>query len=430
MSFLYPTYLWALLGVMIPIVIHFWGKREGRTIKVGSTKLLNESDSKQSRSIQLNELLLLLLRIVLIGVLVLLISGVQFKQKTNFTPVTYLVEPSLVKDDRMASILDSIEEGESLRLLKTDFPLLDKDQLDIDQLSVPNYWKLAREMEMLPTDSIVVFTKASIAGMKGARPIINKTINWIPIDINISNEHVLSALVKEDTSEIVRLNSNKYQLTFNKERVSTKKLELTNTEDSVIFSKKGTRQIIPITSFVPKKVALVYEDSLSDQKNLIVSSLKAISKYINKTIAVKEFTNTNINDMTGFDLAIWLSNDPLPNTSTKILVYKPDEFAKHSIEPSNSNELFFLTESLNVETILTKNVSEQILELLGYHKEFTKDIRKYDKRSIDVSEIQPLALNKNVKKKQFELLDISKWLWLLFGTILIAERGIAKYRKQ
>ncbi|MGY3793452.1 BatA domain-containing protein [uncultured Aquimarina sp.] len=429
MSFLYPTYLWALLGLIIPIVIHFWSKREGKTIKVGSTKLLSESDSKQSKSIQLNEIFLLMLRMLLLGVLVLLISGIRINKKETTLPVTYLFEPSLLKHDRVMNILDTIDEGESLRLLASTFPLLDKDELDVDQKSIPNYWQLAKEMENLKTDSIVVFTSAFLSGLKGARPTIYKNINWISIDRKESYNYALKAIKEEDTTQVLMLRSNSDQLTFIKEKVSNEDLEFSKNNDSIVFTKNDLKQRVPVSNFSAKKVALFYDDSLLDQKRLIKASLQAIAKYTDRTIEIKEFTNT-ADTITGFDLIIWLSTDPVPNTNSKLLVFNPDEYAKRSIETTDASKIFYLTELLTVERSIDQHFSEQLLEVLDDYQDIKNDIAKHDRRVIEVSEITPLVTSKQTIKKQFALLDISKWLWLVFGTLLIAERCIAKYRKQ
>ncbi|GAA0730101.1 hypothetical protein GCM10009430_41000 [Aquimarina litoralis] len=429
MSFLYPTYLWSLLGLIIPIVIHFWSKREGKTIKVGSTKLLSESDSKQSKSIQLNEIFLLMLRMLLLGVLVLLISGIRINKKETTVPITYLFEPSLLKHDRVLNILDTIDEGESLRLLASAFPLIDKDQLDLDQKSTPNYWQLAKEMENLKTDSVVVFNSAFISGLKGARPTIHKNINWISIDRKESNKYALRAIRKEDTTQVLMLRSNSDQLTFAKEKVSNKNLEFSKNSDSIVFTKNDLQQRVPVSNFSVKKVALFYDESLLDQKRLIKASLQAIAKYTDRTIEIKEFTNTK-DTITGFDLIIWLSTDPSPNTNSKLLVLKPDEYAKRSIETTGASKVFYLTELLTVERSIDQHFSEQLLDVLDDYQDIKNDIIEHDNRVIEVSEITTLVTSKQTIKKQFALLDISKWLWLVFGTLLIAERCIAKYRKQ
>ena len=43
MSFAHPLYLWTLLGLLVPIAIHLWSKKEAKTIKIGSVQLLSES---------------------------------------------------------------------------------------------------------------------------------------------------------------------------------------------------------------------------------------------------------------------------------------------------------------------------------------------------------------------------------------------------
>lgn len=429
MSFLYPTYLWAFLGLIIPIVIHFWSKREGKTIKVGSTKLLSESDSKQSKSIQLNEIFLLMLRILLLGVLVLLISGIRINKKETTVPVTYLFEPSLLKYDRVMNVLDTIDEGASLRLLASTFPVIDKNQLDVDQKNTPNYWQLAKEMENLKTDSVVVFTSAFISGLKGARPTIHKNINWISIDRKESNEYALRAIRKEDTTQILMLQSDSDQLIFTREKILNKNLEFSEDNDSIVFTKDDLQQGVTVSNFNAKKVALFYDESLLDQKRLIKASLQAIAKYTDRTIKIKEFTNTE-DTITGFDLIIWLSTDPVPTTNSKLLVLKPDEYAKRSIETTDASKVFYLTELLTVDRSIDQHFSEQLLEVLDDYQDLKNDIAAHDKRVIDVSEITPIVSSKQTEKKQFAFLDISKWLWLVFGSLLIAERCIAKYRKQ
>ena len=88
MSFAHPSYLWALLGLLVPIAIHLWSKKEAKTIKIGSVQLLSESKSRQSSSIQLNEWWLLLLRIGIISLLVVLLAKPQWYSKVSNKTLT------------------------------------------------------------------------------------------------------------------------------------------------------------------------------------------------------------------------------------------------------------------------------------------------------------------------------------------------------
>ncbi|WP_298545907.1 BatA domain-containing protein [uncultured Aquimarina sp.] len=432
MFFLNPTYLWALLGLLVPLAIHLWSKKEGKTIKVGSTKLLSESDSKQSRSIQLNELFLLLVRMLLIGVLVLLLAGFQIKKKAATIPITYIIEPSLLDDDRIQTIIDTIDTGESLRLLESGFPELDTDQTAIENKKTPNYWQLAKEMETLQTDSIVVFTKAFINGIKGRRPDTNQNIAWISLDSKVSSEKALKTIKKKDSLQVLSMISDQDQLSFKKAFIATddKRLQFNTTNDSVMFPLNGKEESVILTSELPTKVVLFYEDSLATQKTYIEASLNAISKYLNKQIDIEIVQDVEGLDTDTFDLVVWLSANPVPKTATKVLTYQPDDLANNIIEAGPSNRIFYLTEALTTENSIDRNISEQLLKLFDFHKDIETEINEYDKRTIDISELQPVATNLVTGKKQFKLFDVSKWLWLLLGALLVMERSVAKFRKQ
>ncbi|WP_299313803.1 BatA domain-containing protein [uncultured Aquimarina sp.] len=431
MFFLNPTYLWALLGLLVPIAIHLWSKKEGKTIKVGSTKLLNESDSKQSRSIQLNEFFLLLVRMLLVGILVFIIAGFQIKKKATNAPVTYIIEATLVQDERIQTIIDTIATGASLRLLESGFPELDEDQFDSNSRT-PNYWQLAKEMETLQTDSIVVFTNAFIKGIKGSRPETHKNITWISLDSEESSEKTIEIIKKEDSLQILSMSSNQDQLSFKKELIALadERLKFNEIDDSVMFRVNGKEERVPLTSGLPTKVVLFYEDSLATQKTYIEASLKAISKYLNKQIDIETVQNIEGMDYAVFDLVVWLSSGAAPNIPTKVLVYQPDKLADSIIEAGSSNTIFYLTEHLTTANSIDRNLSEELLKLFNFHQDIQTEINEYDKRTINISELQPITTTLVTNKKQLDFFDISKWLWLLLGALFIVERGVAKFRKQ
>src|SRR5690606_33162258 len=97
MVFLNPMYLWALTGLAVPLAIHFWSRKEGKTIKVGSIQFLKESDPKQASSVKLNEIWLLILRMLVITILVLIIARPVLKGENSRTALTYLIDPSLLQ---------------------------------------------------------------------------------------------------------------------------------------------------------------------------------------------------------------------------------------------------------------------------------------------------------------------------------------------
>ncbi|MGK0414367.1 MAG: hypothetical protein ACJA1B_002591, partial [Polaribacter sp.] len=182
MSFVNPTYLWAFLGLLVPLAIHFWSNKEGKVIKIGSTQFLEASDSSQSKSIQLNEYVLLLLRLLLMGLLVLILVEPQLKQESKNTALTYIIEPSLLENNAVQSIIETIDSDTQIRVLTSELPQIEYYKIDNPLKVTPNYWQLTEQMESLKTDSIVVFTKGLLSGIKGLRPTINKPVKWIILE--------------------------------------------------------------------------------------------------------------------------------------------------------------------------------------------------------------------------------------------------------
>ncbi len=432
MFFLNPTYLWALLGLLIPVAIHLWSKKEGKTIKVGSTKLLTETESKKSSSIQLNEWFLLLLRMFLLAILVLLISGPNLKGKVEDIPVTYIIEPSLLKNDRIRAIVDTLEKGPSLRLLRSGFPEFEEKDVDQQNTDVPNYWKLAKEMETLQTDSIVVFTNAFFTGIKGKRPEINKKISWITFDFKEQESKTLLATQKENEIELLSALSTGQYTTFSKKVIakSSQDLKFNTPKDSVVVSYHGKEEKLRLHSQKNITVLLKYADSLSGQVKYIEASLNAIVKYTNRPIKVSKAEPLDSLDLNSFDLIVWLDKDPIPATVSKQLIYRPDNLAHNIIEPGETQNVFYLSKRITSENVVEQHFTEQLLEVFDFYEEIEEEVLEYDKRTVDLQELLPIYGNKKIVAKTSVFTDISKWLLLLLVFGLVVERVLAKLRKQ
>ncbi|MCX2454001.1 BatA domain-containing protein [Pedobacter sp. PLR] len=118
MHLLYPIGLIALAGLLIPLIIHLWKLKQGKTLQIGSIALLGAGSPFTSRSYQITDWLLLLLRMLLIALLAF-----------------FLAEPWLLKKESSAGG----QKGWVL-LEKGDLPLLYKtQQKSIDSLLLAGY---------------------------------------------------------------------------------------------------------------------------------------------------------------------------------------------------------------------------------------------------------------------------------------------------
>lgn len=430
MTFLNPTYLWALFALAIPIAIHLWSKKEGRTIKIGSIQLLEESDSKKSSSIQLNELLLLLLRLFLITVLVFIIAEAQLRKNVTTTPLTYIVEPSLLDDPRIAAIIDTLDEG-SIRLLEKDFP--EFEDVDLNAIvETPNYWSLMKQMKDIRTDSIVVFTNAFSKGIKGIRPVLDNRIQWVVLDTEMSLREPIKAERKGDSIKLLSVLSNSEKLTYDKNIVKSNDdvIQLNDIGDSLVFNENEVVKSLKINETKELKIHIFFEDSLRNEKRYVEASLNAISKYTEYHIDISSSNDSSSLENKEYDLLVWLSNKQAPKNDGKLLIYKPDDLCDNLIEKTEGPDTFHLTSSLNSDAVIEQHFAEKLLKIIGLNNDLKNKLEQYDYTSVALNEIST-ASDKSIRKNHKTVnVSMTKWLWLLLVVSLIAERIVSKMRKQ
>lgn len=428
MAFLNPLYLWALLGLAVPLVIHLWSRKEGRTIKIGSIQFLKESDPKQASSVKLNEIWLLLLRLLALAVLVLIIAGPVLKRDGSSNALTYLVEPSLLHHEEMRRILDTLGSGVDVRLLAKDFPAYSEEE--IYEQEIPDYWQLATEMDELNSDSIAVFTAGYIAGIKGKRTETGMNINWIQIIPDENVDAPIAAIWKGNEIEVISVSGDYTRLDVKREITPLNSAEMNINEggDSIVIDHRGKKSFIPLRTADTLRIGLFNDDELEDQTRYLRSSFRAISGYLRIPVKFRDISSEDINNEE--DLLVWISKDPPKETASPVLLWRPDSLAQSLIEQGNRNDVHFLTRYLNSENIVEEHLPEQLLDILGINKDFETEIIKYDLRVMPLEEILPLTGSMDGKVDVSDTRDISKYLWMLLGILLIVERGLSVYRKQ
>lgn len=112
MSFLYPTFLWALAGLSIPVIIHLFYFRRFKKVYFSSTRFLQEIKEETSSRNRLKNLLVLLMRCLAIACLVFAFA-----------------QPFLKKDDEVVlgtkEVSIFIDNSFSMQGEQQNIPLLD-----------------------------------------------------------------------------------------------------------------------------------------------------------------------------------------------------------------------------------------------------------------------------------------------------------------
>lgn len=190
--FLYPLGLTALLALAVPLVIHLLSRKPGKTVKVGSIRLLESSESRRLKSLRLTDVPLLLLRALLLAALAFLLAQpVWIKKKNNaqLKPTGWiLIAPELLgraPDRQVDHLIDSLlTEGNELHLLAADFPSLKMasggslGDLEADSNEPLHLWSLLREIDAaLPANApLWVFAPDRLALIHGERPVLKRTV--------------------------------------------------------------------------------------------------------------------------------------------------------------------------------------------------------------------------------------------------------------
>ena len=430
MSFAEPSYLWALLGLLVPIAIHLWSKKEAKTIKIGSVQLLSESKSRQSSSIQLNEWWLLLLRMAIISLITLVMAKPHWQSKVNNSKLTYIIEPELARNENFMARFIDLQADQDIRLLQSGLPENDIEYANSQDFRSADYWSLASEMNALKTDSIIVFTHGYAKGLKGARPETNHDINWIVLDSAQTVEKPLLAYQKEKNIALFTANNSPVV-----SKIATKTIELgdayqlTSNGDSLQVSSSSSVKI-PLIQQSALEVSLVYTDSLSTDKRYIEAALAALSTYLNREIKVESFLDSELLENKEADLMIWLSTKPAPVTARKTLVFKNDSIANSLITNDENENTFYITERITTENALSGRLTENLLSILDVDEELRELQANTDIRSVTEADLETNFIESSTSKTHQASWNLNPYLWIVLLVLLIVERFVAYKRKQ
>jgi hypothetical protein len=186
---LYPIGLLAAIGIALPILIHLWNIKSGKTLKIGSVAFLGVPSNQQSRSLKITDWPLLLLRCLLICLLAFLLARPAQRQKiqTSEQPGWVLVEKANFKKlwGTKRKQLDSlITKGYEIHDFDVNFNRLElKDTLsDLKRSSNPPlpYYSLIKQLDsqMEPGKRVYLYTDNGYFRFQGKQPVVHMDLRW------------------------------------------------------------------------------------------------------------------------------------------------------------------------------------------------------------------------------------------------------------
>lgn len=335
MSFLSPFWLFAASAILIPIAIHLWNKRQGKTVRIGSLRWLEESASSRLSSIKLTQVGLLLLRCVILMLLAAALAEPVWMQidPKKVSKKAVVVSPELLYTAALQSIKPAIDtlvkQGFALHTYTSEMQeiTLEKWQqlrtnpADSSINQPQNYWSLLpllSEKYNQPQDSVILFTSDQKRFFTGTKPAsLPENITWIPVATETETTWLQTAAqLNADSLLLLIGHSSRDNITYSSHRTTLKNRSITSNGKQFNFNLSGdyvqlingydTSQVI--LQKAPFQVAILSEKSQQPEVIYIKAALNAISSYTGLPINITETATAD----SSANFIFWLRSDALP----------------------------------------------------------------------------------------------------------------------
>ncbi len=355
-QFAQPIWLYAISGIAVPIAIHLWNVRQGKTLRVGSISLVEQSSRQTSRNLKLTELLLLALRCLLVIFLsVLLAKPLWHPGNTTNEKKWLLIDKNYLQQahrERQPLIDSFIAAGYEFHyfnngLSRESFSSALKEGQDTALVDKRNYWQLLEELDnKLPLNgSAFIIAPALVKYFPGQRPNLSHEIKWLQLN-NIKAE--MYSLVDawrstDDSVQIVSASGNDSALTYH-QATATIGSALPNgavvrkNNGGVQVAYKG-QQIIADTSVI---TFTIFADKNSSDGKYVLAALQAIESFSKRNMQVAIVDN--ISRVPGHQQWLfWLSDKPVPSTTIFTNLFKYASGKQASVHSWVESENFSVT---------------------------------------------------------------------------------------
>ena len=190
LQLLQPIWLFALAGLSIPVIIHLWNQRPGKTLRVGSVILVAENMVLHKKNARLTELLLLLLRCLLLACIAIALAAPLWRKQENKTAKGWILmgrTKLITAYDHFKPEIDSLlHAGFEFHYFEEDFAKADfqkalQTQNDTFPVKPLSYWGIISLLNeqadaKLP---LYVFTDNYLRNFSGNRPVVSLNLHWL-----------------------------------------------------------------------------------------------------------------------------------------------------------------------------------------------------------------------------------------------------------
>lgn len=337
--FLQPIWLWAAAGIMVPVIIHLWNVKQGKTLKVGSVALFISSAPTSARSLRITDWLLLLLRCLLLIALAMLLAKPFWNEQNNAKEKGWiLIEKSEVKNayKQFQPLIDSlIKQGYALHYFDESFETTDLQKAlqakeDTATKATLSYWALLNiANDKVPANCpVYLFTDNHLQRLEGKRPDVSIHLKWYTYlsPDTAANWLEKAYAISADSIRIVEANSHSFGTDYKYQNLSlsnaNSNYKLSNNEGRIaVTGNDSFHQTIEADTVT--LLIVIYANQLFEDANYVKAAINAIKDFTQYKIKII-VANDVKNIPTDYDWLFWLSEDAIPVSEMKnnVFVYE------------------------------------------------------------------------------------------------------------
>ncbi len=466
-SFASSIWLWATAGIAIPLLIHLWNIRKGRTKKIGSISFFTETAVSRAKSLQLSDLFLLMIRCLLFLMLAVFVARpFLLTRSTSNQKGWLLIERS------HAGSLYQVYGKEIDSLLGKDFELHEfggdfglmklADTTREKKGSDREYWDLLRKLDKIIPAGIPVYIYSGnqLSRFKGDRPIVSLDVQWKTSATSGTTTWIESAFV-DNTDSVVVVTGRATGETTSFSHVVLPKNAGRGWGDKPEIEYEGKTAVVDTTSLT---IGIYAEPGINDGSYLsgAIEAVRESSRRKIKLISVRSGEAPR-----GLDWLFWLSPQKLPEQikANNTFTYGSGQTKKvhtsfsidaggslipvYQLHPSAEGDGLKAWRTGTGETIMSfdaranrylfysrfdpawndwvwrEEFPQFVLELLYPRMQ----LAKIDNRIIDPLQLMPVISTKGSAKAALVPKDVSHWFWFIAFGLFLLERLIV-YRRQ
>lgn len=320
-------WMFSAAGIIVPVIIHLWNRKQGKTLKVGSISLLTENYKQQAKNIELRERLLLLLRSLIILLLAFLLSGPAWvKQLDPGKNQGWVVIEKQNLSEAYASfkpLIDSLLEKKyefhyfDERFSKTELPKGLAEKTD----SLPgnySYWTLLENLDQQVPSTLPVylFTANGLKRFSGTRPELAMNLQWYtytPKD-SILEQVTKAYMTGKDSVRLVLATSRPSGTNYSFQNIPFTGVTVPRSVGNNISVANTNNDQIAVDTTTLK--ITVFTDKYFKDAVYVKAALDAIRKFNGRKVNIS-LINKSVEITAGQDWLFWLSDQPLKLSGAK-----------------------------------------------------------------------------------------------------------------